>query len=70
MGFRVKLSKALQVESDRVESIILMPKYWRRVWTSEELCQELNALGLDYKLEEVERINDELHRRGVVEDVR
>lgn len=69
MAFKVKQAKALQVETDRVESILLIPRFWRRVWTQEMLKEELDKIGLVYTLEELGHINDELHRRGVVEDV-
>jgi len=68
MPWKVSNAKWLQVETDRVEAIILMPKYWHRAWTPNSLQQTLTTLGLEYSLEEVEAINDELHKRGVVED--
>jgi hypothetical protein len=69
MAFRVSRATALRVETDRVEQIILVPRFWRRVWTTESLLEELHGIGLNYTLEELSRINDELHERGVVEDV-
>ena len=70
MPWKVEHARWLQVETDRVASIILMPKYWHRAWTPQSLKEELKEpIGLEYSLPEVEEINGELHRRGVVADV-
>ena len=69
MAWKVTKAKWLQVETDRVESIVLMPKFWRRVWTPESLQGALKGIGLEYSMPDVQLINDELHTRGVVEDL-
>lgn len=69
MPFKVAHAKWLGVETNRVESIILVPKWWHRAWTDQSLKQMLAELGLDYSMPEIQEINDELHNRGVVEDV-
>ena len=69
MPWKVTDPKWLQVESDRVEGIVLMPKFWRRAWTPEALKQALDEIGLVYTTPEIALINDELHTRGVVEDL-
>jgi len=68
MPFKVAPAKWLEKEGDRVEEIILMPKFWHRAWTPDSLKDALNELGLEYSLPEVQELNNELHRRGVVED--
>jgi hypothetical protein len=70
MAFTVTKKKWLEVETERVQSIILMPKYWHRAWTAESLHQELTGpIGLAYTLAEVQEINEELHKAKVVEDM-
>lgn len=69
MSFKVAYDKWLQEETDRVEAFILMPKWWRRRWRLPALRRALADIGLDYSMPEVTQINEELHRRGVVEDV-
>ena len=68
MPWKVTHDKWLQVEADRIEALILMPRFWHRAWTAQSLQLELAAMGLAYSLPECAEINDELHRRGVVED--
>ena len=69
MPFKVSQATWLKRETDRVEALILMPKYWHRAWTPQSLKAELEALGLEYSLPEVEALNGELHKRNVVEDI-
>jgi len=69
MPFKVSRTKWLQVETDRVQSIILMPKFWARAWTPQSLKAALEEIGLTYSLPEIEAINDQLHTRGIVEDI-
>jgi len=69
MPWKVSAAKWLQVETDRVEAIVLMPKFWHRPWRPQSLQEALKEIGLDYSLPEVQLINDELHARGVVEDL-
>lgn len=70
MAFKVKHDVWLQNEADRVQGIIFMPKYWHRAWTPQSLKKELaDPIGLHYSMSEILKINDELHRRGDVEDI-
>lgn len=69
MVFKVSDSQWLKTEGDRVQALILMPKFWHRAWTPESLKGTLNDLGLGYSMPDVLEINDELHQRGIVEDV-
>ena len=69
MPFRIRDAVWLKTETDRVQGIILMPKYWHRAWTHQSLKVELETIGLVYSTPEIIRINGELHLRGVVEDV-
>lgn len=69
MPFKVAHDKWLQMETDRVERFILTPKWWRRAWSADALKTALADIGLDYSMPEIQEINDELHTRGVVEDV-
>ena len=68
MAWKVSAAKWLQVETDRVQTIVLMPKFWHRAWTPESLQEELLTIGLEYSMPYIRLINDELHARGVVED--
>ena len=69
MPFKVSRAVWLKTEGDRIEALILMPKWWRRSWTDVSLHAALQELGLDYTLREVGALNDEMHKRGVVVDV-
>ncbi len=69
MAFRVKDTIWLSTEVERVKSIILTPKYWRVRWTQARLREALSDIGLDYKPPEIDLLNGELHRLGVIEDV-
>ena len=69
MPWKVSDRRWLQVEADRVQSLIEMPKFWNRAWTAGSLKAALSEIGLKYSLPEVELINDELHTRGVVSDL-
>ena len=69
MPFKVTDAKWLETEGNRVEQIILMPKYWHRAWTRQSLQQALlKEVGLEYSANQIALINDELHARGIVED--
>lgn len=69
MPFKVSHDRWLSLEADRLGAIIEMPRYWHRAWTPQSLKQELEETQhLEYSLQEVREINDELHRRGIVED--
>lgn len=67
--FKVKHSKWLEIETSRVEALILMPKFWHRDWTPQSLQEALLEIGLEYSLPQVEELNDEMHRQGIVEDI-
>jgi hypothetical protein len=67
--WKVTAETWLRVETDRIQAIILMPKYWNRAWTAQSLKEALSEIGLDYSLPEVDLINDELHNRLVVVDL-
>ena len=69
MSFKLKPKVALKVCADQVEALITMPRHRIQEWTPESLHKYLIGIGLDYTLEEVERLNDELHTRGIVEDI-
>ncbi len=69
MPWKVTDAKWLQVESDRVEAIVLMPKFWRRGWDVAGLKEALDEIGLEYSTPELTLINDELHTRNVVADL-
>ncbi len=69
MAFVVSKTTWLQVEGDRVQAIITVPRFWRRKWDDKSLLKELNDIGLAYTLDEIKVLNDELHTRGIVEDV-
>ncbi len=60
----------LKLETDRIQSIIEMPRYWHRSWTPESLKEEIEGTQkLEYSLPEIKEISDELLKRGVVEDL-
>lgn len=69
MAFRVAHDTWLKTEADRIEGILLMPKFWRRAWTGQSLKEALSDIGLDYSMPEIQELNEELHRRGIVEDI-
>lgn len=69
MAFRLKGSVVKSICTDQVQAIIKTPRQRYTEWTDESLQAYLAELGLDYTLEEIQIINDELHTRGVVEDV-
>jgi len=69
MPFKVKATKWLEIETNRVESQILMRKYESKEWTPESLKDELDAVGLDYTEDQLTLIHAELVRRKIVENV-
>jgi hypothetical protein len=69
MAFRVNAKTWLNIEGDRVAAIIVLPKFWGMKWTHAKLQKELRGIGLSYSAEEIGLLNDELHLRGLVEDV-
>ncbi len=69
MAFKVTSAKWLETESARITSILLMPRFWHKVWDDKSLLAALQEIGLNYTLKEVSLLNDELHKQGIVEDV-
>ena len=69
MPFKVKLDRWLETETNRVGDLLLLPKFWNRAWTPQSLKEAISEIGLNYSMTEIEKINDELHNRGIVEDV-
>ncbi len=69
MAFRVSGKQWLTTEGDRIQAIILAPRFWRVKWTDKSLRGALRDIGLEYTAEEITLLNDELHTRGIVEDV-
>jgi len=69
MPWKVTAAKWLQVEADRVETVVLLPKHWNRAWTPNSLQAELLEIGLSYSMPQIVLLNDELHARGVVADL-
>jgi hypothetical protein len=70
MVFRVTPANALAVATDIVQAEVLRIANLRRTWTAEQLIDYFQARGLDITPDQMARINDELHTRGIVEDVR
>lgn len=69
MAFKVTHASWLKTEVDRIENIILGIKFWHRAWTHQSLKEEMEGIGLSYSMPEILELNDELHTRGIVEDV-
>jgi len=65
--FRIKPATSLKVCTDQVASIMSSPRYRNATWTLENMRKRLVDIGLDYTLKEVELINTELIKRGIVE---
>lgn len=70
MAFQVSKATWLKTEGDRLAAILVMPKFWGVVWDHDRLQKALAALGLNYTREQILLLNDELHTRGIVEDVK
>jgi hypothetical protein len=69
MAFIVNTKSWLKIEGDRVAAIIVLPKFWGVKWNHAKLQKELRGIGLSYSPTEIGLLNDELHLRGLVEDV-
>jgi hypothetical protein len=69
MAFKVNAATWLKTEGDRVQSIILSPRHWGVKWTHPKLRKALADIGLEYSVDEINLLNDEMHTRGLVEDV-
>lgn len=69
MPWQVKPSIWLKTETDKVEGIILLPKYWSTVWTEATLRVALEGVGVTYSAGQITLIGAELLRRGILEAV-
>ena len=69
MPWNVTDAKWLQVETDRVQELVLMPVNWHRAWTLDSLKEALLTAGMDYSEPDLTLIETELHTRGVVADL-
>jgi len=67
--YRVTHDMWLATESARLREFVLMPRFWGMKWDDKRLLKELNDIGLMYTLEQVDELNDKLHKDGVVEDI-
>lgn len=70
MAFQLTKETRLKVCGDQVQALISRPRFRDTVWTDKTLHKYLTEAGLDYTLEEVQALNDEMHSRKVVEDVK
>jgi hypothetical protein len=59
----------LATESTRLQAIILSPRFWGEKWTHKRLRAALQDSGLAYSLAQIAELNDDLHKRRIVEDV-
>ena len=69
MAFKVNTATWLKTEGDRLAAILVLPKFWGVKWTHPKLRKALADIGLEYSPEEINLLNDEMHTRGIVEDV-
>ena len=69
MAFKVTHALWLATESARVKACLLTPKWWGQKWNHQKLQEGLAGIGLVYTKPEIQELNDELHKQGVVEDV-
>lgn len=69
VSFHVTKQVWLKTEADRIESILLSPSRINEKWTHGKLRKALAEIGLMYTLAQIALLNDELHVRGIVEDV-
>jgi len=60
----------LATESARLQAIILSPRHWGVKWDHKRLRAALQDSGLAYSLAQIAELNDDLHKRGIVEDIR
>jgi hypothetical protein len=67
--FRVTHKTWLTTEADRVGAMMVMPKWWGLKWDHKSLQKALSDIGLNYSIDEIAELNDELHNRGIVEDI-
>ena len=67
--FAVRHAIWLATESARLEAIILTPKHWGVKWDHKRLRAALQDIGLAYSLAQIAELNDDLHKRRIVEDV-
>ena len=69
MPWKVTDATWLKTEGNRIEAIVLLPKFWHRAWTDSSLKDALEEIGLAYSMPEIRLLNDELHKRGIVQDL-
>ena len=69
MAFKVNTATWLKTEGDRLAAILVMPKFWGVKWNHPKLRKALADIGLEYSPDEIDLLNDEMHTRGIVEDV-
>ncbi len=67
--FAVTHATWIKTETDRIGEIILTPRFRGRAWTHKRLQRELADIGLEYTIAQIAELTDDLHKRGVVEDV-
>ena len=67
MPWKVKHTAWLAKEADRVQAIILLPKFWGKVWTEDNLKEELDNVGLEYSAVQITAIRAELVSRKDLE---
>jgi len=66
MGYKLKAEYWLKSETDKVQEIVLMPKFWSTTWTALTLKTALEELGLTYTADQCGEILDELKVRNVM----
>lgn len=69
MAFRIKPALQLKTMVDMIQDLILTPTRVRDTWTQESLQKYLSDVGFEFTDAEIDRINGELHTRGIVEDI-
>lgn len=69
MAFKVNQETWLKTEGDRLAAILVLPKFWGQTWNHPKLRKALADIGLNYSVDEINLLNDEMHTRGIVEDV-
>ncbi len=67
--FRVTHATWLATETERVRDILIGIKFWGVKWDHKRLQKELGDIGLNYSMAEIAELNDELHKRLIVEDI-
>ena len=68
MSYTIKPEYWLKTETDKVQAIVLMPKYWTTFWTDATLQKQIEELGIVYTVQQCAEILDELKTRGVMDE--